>query len=296
MTELSAQLAQYRERVDAAIDRWLPPADLAPQRMHEAMRYITTGGGKRLRPVLVYAAGVAAGAETSRLDGPACAVELIHTYSLVHDDLPAMDDDDLRRGKPTCHRAYDEATAVLVGDALQVLAFEIMARDTTMDVDAQTRVQMIAELASASGTYGMAGGQAIDLAATGQRLTLDELEGMHRMKTGALITASVRLGVLASPQPERYLDPLSAFADCIGLAFQIRDDILDEEGEAQVIGKTPGADRALDKPTYTSMLGLEAARERAQQLHHEAIRVLSPLGPEADTLRSLSAYIVERKR
>ncbi len=298
MTGFAELLSHYRQRVDRALDHWLPDAAIAPQRLHEAMRYMTLGEGKRLRPILVYAAGRANGVAENALDGLACAVELIHSYSLVHDDLPAMDNDDLRRGRPTCHRAYDEATAVLVGDALQVLAFEILARDPALKVEPQTRVQMIAELAGASGTRGMAGGQAIDLAAMGKRLTLAELETMHRMKTGALISVSVRLGTLACPRaltPQR-LDALTGYAECIGLAFQIRDDILDEQGEAEVIGKTPGADRALDKPTYTTMLGLAQAKQRARQLHGQALELLSDFGPEAGMLRDLSAYIVERRR
>lgn len=297
MSELRSRLDHYRRRVDDALNRWLPAARTPPARLHEAMRYMTLGEGKRLRPVLVYAAGRACGVDESCLDAPACAVELIHTYSLVHDDLPAMDDDDLRRGKPTCHRAYDEATAVLVGDALQVLAFEIMANDSALEVPADTRVRMIGELAVASGTQGMAGGQAIDLAATGRKLTLDELEDMHRKKTGALISVSVRLGALARPGLDaQQLAALSEYADRIGLAFQIRDDILDEEGDARVIGKNPGSDRAQRKPTYTSMLGTDQARARAVQLHHEALEWLQAFGPEASTLRDISAYIVERNR
>lgn len=295
MTPLSEYLDDYRERVDAALNHWLPASDVPPRRLHEAMRYITLGGGKRLRPILVYAAGQATGLDAERLDGAACAVELIHTYSLVHDDLPAMDNDDLRRGRPTCHRAYDEATAVLVGDALQVLAFEILANDQNMAVSAELRVRMIAELAVASGTRGMAGGQAIDLAAMGNILNIEQLEHMHDLKTGALIRASVRLGAIGGERlsPD-LLEALSGYADKIGLAFQIRDDILDEEGDAQVIGKNPGSDRASEKPTYTSMVGLDSARERSQELHRSAIALLADFGPEADILRAISQYIVER--
>lgn len=297
MNELKTLLRHYRQRVDGALERWLPAAQQPPSRLHQAMRYMTLGEGKRLRPVLVYAAGRACGVDESRLDAPACAVELIHTYSLVHDDLPAMDDDDLRRGQATCHRAYDEATAVLVGDALQVLAFDIMAHDDRLAVAAATRVRMIGELARASGTEGMAGGQAIDLAATGRALTLAELETMHRMKTGALISVSVRLGAMADESLDASrLAALTEYAGRIGLAFQIRDDILDEEGDAGVIGKNPGSDRAQQKPTYTSMLGMRQARARAAQLHHEAIELLRPFGAEADILRKISEYIVERSR
>ncbi|MDH3645181.1 MAG: (2E,6E)-farnesyl diphosphate synthase [Gammaproteobacteria bacterium] len=296
MAPLREFLGKYRIRVDEALERWLPDSNLPPSRLHEAMRYITLGGGKRLRPVLVYATGCAAGLDEARLDGPACAVELIHTYSLVHDDLPAMDNDDLRRGQPTCHRAYDEATAVLVGDALQVLAFEILARDESMAVAAELRIRMIAELAAASGTRGMAGGQAIDLAAIGNILNIEQLENMHRMKTGALISASVRMGAMAAADmPAAKLVALSDYADRIGLAFQIRDDILDDEGDAKVIGKTPGSDRASAKPTYTSMLGVDEAKKRAQQLHKEAIDSLSGFDATADTLRAISEYIVQRK-
>lgn len=297
MSDLKTVLERYRRRVDDALEQWLPRASEPPARLHEAMRYMTLGGGKRLRPVLVYAAGRACGVEESRLDAPACAVELIHTYSLVHDDLPAMDDDDLRRGQATCHRAYDEATAVLVGDALQVLAFEIMAHDERLGVDAATQLSMIGALATASGTHGMAGGQAIDLAATGRRLTLSQLENMHRLKTGALISVSVRLGALASPDlPAQKLEALLAYAARVGLAFQIRDDILDDEGDAGLLGKNPGSDRALDKPTYTSMLGAGPARERARELHDEAIELLRPFGAEADILRGIAGYIVKRRR
>ncbi len=294
--DLAEFLDASRQRVNAALDRWLPPADEPPRRLHEAMRYSTLGSGKRLRPVLVYAAGSACGADQSVLDAPACAVELIHTYSLVHDDLPAMDDDDLRRGRPTCHRAYDEATAVLVGDALQVLAFEILAGNEHMVATDALRVQMIRELAVASGTRGMAGGQAIDLAAKGSKLDLPRLEYMHRLKTGALISASVRLGALAGVASAGQLDNLAQYADAVGLAFQIRDDILDEEGDAEIIGKNPGSDRASDKPTYTSMLGMDEARRRALQLHEAAIDRLRDFGPEADLLREISGYIVNRRR
>ncbi|MDH3589701.1 MAG: polyprenyl synthetase family protein, partial [Gammaproteobacteria bacterium] len=294
MTALGEFFDEYRDRVDKALDRWLPHSDILPRRLHEAMRYSTLSGGKRLRPILVYATGKAAGLDAARLDGPACAVELIHTYSLVHDDLPAMDNDDLRRGRPTCHRAYDEATAVLVGDALQVLAFEILANDQSLDIAAELRIRMIAELAIASGTRGMAGGQAIDLAAMGNILDIKQLEHMHHLKTGALIRASVRLGAIARQDlPQTRLEALSNFADKIGLAFQIRDDILDEEGDAQVIGKNPGSDRARDKPTYTSMLGVDEAYRRLRQLHGSAIDLLADFGPEADILREISQYIVD---
>ena len=296
-TAFKQRLREYRERVEKALDRWLPAADRQPDRLHQAMRYAVLNGGKRIRPVLVYATGEALGGPADGLDGPACALELIHAYSLVHDDLPAMDDDDLRRGIPTCHRAFDEATAILVGDALQTLAFEILAEDPALaDSDPRTRLAMIALLARASGSQGMVGGQAIDLAAVGQRLDLTQLEHMHRHKTGALIRASVELGALAAGcQDEELLQNLRAYARCIGLAFQVRDDILDIEGDTAVIGKTQGADMARNKPTYPALLGLAGAKATAQRLHQEALDALAGLDQRADTLRQISAYIVQRE-
>jgi farnesyl diphosphate synthase len=266
-----------------------------PQRLHEAMRYASLEGGKRVRALLVYAAGAAVGAADTDLDAPACAVELVHAYSLVHDDLPAMDDDDLRRGKPTCHRAYDEATAMLAGDALQSLAFEVLAAAPAGAVAPARRVEMLRTLAVASGSLGMAGGQAIDLAAVGRPLGLEALETMHRMKTGALIRASVRLGALACPDTgEAALRRLERYAECIGLAFQIRDDILDVEASTQDLGKQQGADAALGKPTYTSLLGLAEAKDRAADLHREAISALEPFDSGAALLRELAGFIVSR--
>ncbi len=289
------RLRDYRERSEAALERWLPAPDAQPQHLHQAMRYAMLGGGKRIRPVLVYATGAALGAPLASLDGPACAVEVIHGYSLVHDDLPAMDDDDLRRGRPTCHKAFDEATAVLAGDALQTLAFHILANDEAMIGDAATRLKMVAVLADASGSLGMAGGQAIDLAAVGQRLNRAELENMHLHKTGALIRASVALGALSTPgvtPPE--LEALDRYARCIGLAFQVRDDILDIEGNTAVLGKTQGADIARDKPTYPALLGLDGAKNVARELHQQALDSLSSMDERAEMLRWISRYIVDR--
>ncbi len=230
-----------RERVEGALMRWLPRPNAPPELLHHAMRYCVLNGGKRIRPILVYATGRALALKSGQLDAPACAVELIHSYSLVHDDLPAMDDDDLRRGQPTCHKAFDEATAILAGDALQTLAFQVLARDQTMAVGAEQRLRMIENLAQASGSRGMAGGQALDLAAVGQELDLARLEHMHIHKTGALIRASVRLGTLFAPDLDtRLIRQLDRYAKCIGLAFQIRDDILDVSGDTQVLGKTRG--------------------------------------------------------
>jgi geranylgeranyl diphosphate synthase, type II len=290
------KVARYQARVEAAIARRLPPVERAPQRLHAAMRYATLGGGKRIRPLLVYFTGEVLGVEPTRLDGPAAAVELIHAYSLVHDDLPSMDDDDLRRGRPTCHRAFDEATAILVGDALQVLAFEILARDPDMVDEPALRLRMIAALAQAAGPAGMAGGQAVDIEATGGTLTLEQLEQMHRLKTGALICASVALGALSAPGlPAERLAHLERFAECAGLAFQVQDDILDVEGDAATLGKSPGADQARNKPTYPSIAGIERAKRRARELHEQALGELTVFGAAAEPLRWLSAYIIERR-
>ncbi len=274
--DFSAHAAACQARIEQVLDRWLPLPTTEPTRLHQALRYSVLGSGKRLRPTLVYTTGAVLGVTFAELDGPAAAVELIHAYSLVHDDLPAMDDDDLRRGRPTCHRAFDEATAILVGDVLQVLAFKILASDKSMRVDAESRTQMIDVLADASGTTGMAGGQAIDLAAVGRKLTIAELEAMHKLKTGALIEASVRLAMLASRGLDtRRSDALGRFAAHVGLAFQIQDDILDVEGDPNVLGKAIGADSARDKPTYPSIVGMSAAKRRAQDLCRAAINDLA---------------------
>jgi len=287
---------QCGERVHAALERVLPPSNTLPSRLHEAMRYVALNGGKRIRPLLVYAAGQAVGVAPQRLDIPAAAVELIHAYSLVHDDLPAMDDDDLRRNLPTCHRAYDEATAILAGDALQTLAFQILCSENSLgETDAETRIGMIETLAKASGSRGMAGGQAIDLESVGREINLAELEILHIHKTGALIRACVRLATLLHPgiEQEKVL-ALDRYAKCVGLAFQIRDDILDVEGETETLGKTQGKDNANDKPTYASLLGLNGAREKAQDLLEEALACLSLFGQEADPLRWIAEFIIGR--
>jgi farnesyl diphosphate synthase len=295
VSNVQGLLSRLRARVEAALDKHLPPADLTPGRLHEAMRYAVLGGGKRVRPILVYGAGQALEVDERRLDGPASAVELIHAYSLVHDDLPAMDNDDLRRGRPTCHKAFDEATALLAGDALQALAFRVLAHDRDMIGDPALRLRMVDALATAAGSRGMAGGQAIDLAAVGQRLEVAELEFMHIHKTGALIRASVLLGALSAGQGESpHLEALDHYGKCIGLAFQIQDDVLDVVGDAAVTGKTQGADSAMDKPTYVSVLGLADARERAKALSDEAQASLTGLGEGAELLRWLARYIVER--
>jgi farnesyl diphosphate synthase len=293
---MTARLRGYQARVQSVLEGVLPAADLSPQRLHAAQRYAVLSGGKRLRPLLVYCTGEALGLPASCLDAPAAAVELIHSYSLVHDDLPAMDDDDLRRGRPTTHRAFDEATAILAGDALQVLAFSLLARDRAAGVSSDARLTMIQILADSSGTLGMAGGQALDLSAVGRTLNLEELEAMHRLKTGALIRASVLMAAACAPDLTRAArDALDGFAKDIGLGFQIQDDILDVEGNTEDLGKTVGADAAKCKPTYASILGLETAKARAQELKNRALERLEPLGERGRVLAWLATYVVDRR-
>ena len=292
---LKDKLRVYQSRVEGALDAWLPGSDVEPAYLHEAMRYAVLGGGKRIRPVLVYAAGEAFGVDLPCLDGPAVAVEMIHAYSLIHDDLPAMDNDDLRRGKPTCHKAYDEATAILAGDAIQALAFHILAADPGIQVAAGQRIDMIDRLAVASGSRGMAGGQAIDLGAVGKQLDIEQLENMHKHKTGALIRVSVELGALSKSGVEtEQFRRISEFAGCIGLAFQVQDDILDVEGDTEVLGKPQGSDIQRNKPTYPNLLGLDGAKKVARELHKQALDALSGFDNRADTLRQIADYIVER--
>ena len=293
MTEaapFTERLHDYRERVRTMLERMLPPASRPPRRLHEAMRYAVLNGGKRIRAMLVIATGEALHADAERLEPPACAVEFIHAYSLVHDDLPAMDDDDLRRGVPTCHRAFGEATAILAGDALQTLAFEILAGAPAPDAG-----ELVRTLAQASGSRGMAGGQVVDIESVGRTLTLEQLESMHLYKTGALIRACVRLGALsAGARDAEVLARLDEYARCIGLAFQIRDDVLDIESETETLGKKQGADVELDKPTYPAILGPEASMDHARALHERASKRLAPFGHDADFLCALSEYIVTR--
>jgi geranylgeranyl pyrophosphate synthase len=283
-------------RAEAALDARLPAESRSPARLHRAMRYSALGGGKRLRPLLTYATGQALGVPLDQLDGPACAVEFIHVYSLIHDDLPAMDDDDLRRGKPTCHKAFDEATAILAGDALQALAFHVLAHDPSIAVPAENRIAMIETLATASGSFGMVGGQAIDLDSVGKSLDLPNLENMHIRKTGALIRASVKLAAQAKvPVEAAVAERLDHYAKCIGLAFQIKDDILDEESDTATLGKTQGKDRDHNKPNYPALLGLSGAKEKARELHEAALESLAGFGSEADLLRALSLFIIDRR-
>jgi farnesyl diphosphate synthase len=295
MSNLKAYLTACQNRVERALDARLPGENILPQTLHQAMRYSVLDGGKRTRPLLTYATGHALGLGEEDLDAQACAVEFIHVYSLIHDDLPAMDNDDLRRGKPTCHKAFDDATAILAGDALQALAFEILANDSAIKVGADARLKMIASLTRASGSQGMVGGQAIDLGSVGRQLTLPELENMHIHKTGALIRASVNLAALSKPD----LDPVAAkkldhYAKCIGLSFQVKDDILDVESDTATLGKTQGKDVDNDKPTYPALLGMAGAKQKAQELHEQAVESLAEFGSEADLLRDLSLYIIER--
>lgn len=287
------RIDHYLERVTRKLDAVLPSENERPERLHEAMRYAVFNGGKRVRPLLVYASGECLAVDERVLDAPAAAIELIHAFSLVHDDLPAMDDDDLRRGKPTVHRQFDEATAILAADALQPLAFAVLA-----DIDgvpAGIRARMVRLVADACGSIGMTGGQSIDLAAEGQILAVDELENMYAQKTGALIHASVMSAcLLGSDLPATELAALDAFSRAVGIAFQIRDDILDIEGETEVIGKPVGSDEGLAKATYPGQLGLEVARKRCADLLEGAFAELEIFGTRADSLRWLARYIVER--
>lgn len=297
--DFASQLKQWQARVERELSARLPALETQPHRLHEAIRYSVLGGGKRVRPALVYATGASLGVPESMLDGAACAVELIHAYSLVHDDLPAMDNDDLRRGLPTCHKKFDEATAILVGDSLQCLAFELLADGPGLPADPSVRLMLVRLLAIASGTSGMAGGQALDLAAMGRKLSLAEVEEMHVRKTGALIHACVMMGAACAPQlPEHLTRALHEYARAIGLAFQIQDDLLDVEGDVAVIGKATGADRALDKPTYPSVAGVESSRQRMHELHTRALSALTKLdaaGLHSAPLAAMSDWLVLRK-
>ncbi|PAV48157.1 (2E,6E)-farnesyl diphosphate synthase [Pseudomonas sp. HAR-UPW-AIA-41] len=292
----AAYQQRSQQRVDAALERLFqaPASDL--ERLYAAMRYSVINGGKRVRPLLVYAACESLGGDLAQADGAACAVELIHAYSLVHDDLPAMDDDDLRRGQPTTHIAFDEACAILAGDALQSLAFEVLGSDAGNPADAALRLRMLATLSRAAGPAGMVGGQAIDLAAVGIKIDQQALERMHRHKTGALIEASVVLGAMASGKASAIqLNALQQYAQSIGLAFQVQDDILDVESDTATLGKTQGKDEANDKPTYPALLGLEAAKAYALELRDQALAALRDFDERAEPLRQLAEFIVARR-
>ena len=293
-SSFSDWMGRIQQRTETALSTLLPDPAITPQRLHSAMRYAVLGGGKRVRALLVHAAGELAGAAPERLDRLACAVEFIHAYSLVHDDMPCMDDDVLRRGKPTVHVEYDEATALLAGDALQTLAFQVLADMALADHPAD-QLAMVGLLATASGSRGMAGGQAIDLDSVGKQLTREELEFMHVHKTGALIRASVLLGARAgAPIADEDLRRLDHYAKLVGLLFQVVDDILDEVADTATLGKTAGKDADNDKPTYVSLLGLEEARRLAPEMLEDAHATLAPLGPRTARLGALADYIVHR--
>ncbi|QWE02201.1 polyprenyl synthetase family protein [Polynucleobacter sp. JS-JIR-II-b4] len=286
-------IASHSERTELALDRLLDSAQTTPHRLHEAMRYAAQGGGKRIRPLLVYAAGqLGNNAESSEsLDAAAVAIECIHAYSLVHDDLPCMDDDDLRRGRPTVHKAFDEATALLVGDALQTRAFEILAN---ANGDAQVRLNMISVLAAASGSRGMAGGQAIDLESVGKKLDLNGLKQMHAMKTGALLSCAVELGGIAAHLNPTQMVHLGNYSKSLGLAFQIVDDVLDATADSHTLGKTAGKDAAANKPTYVTLMGLDYAQKQAKELQETAIASLDSFGAAAQALKDLALLVVNR--
>lgn len=279
-------------RAESALEHHLDAAQLLPQRLHQAMRYAAQGGGKRIRPLLVFAASELGNADPEVLDAAAAAIEMIHAYSLVHDDLPCMDDDDLRRGRPTVHKAFDEATALLVGDALQTKAFDVLVgtRGT-----AEIRLSLIGELTKASGSLGMAGGQAIDLESVGHKLNLTALKQMHAMKTGALLSCAVRMGAIAAELDAAALTQLTQYSTALGLAFQVVDDVLDATADSQTLGKTAGKDAADDKPTYVTLMGLDYAQKEAKQLQIQALDSLSGFDSKADALRALAKLVVERK-
>ena len=291
-----AQLHSWQQRIEQALAARLPGPERVPERLHAAMRYAVLGGGKRVRPVLLFATARTLGLTEEQVEAAACAVELIHAYSLVHDDLPAMDNDDLRRGKPTCHRAYDEATAVLVGDALQPLAFELLSRDAALPADAGIRLRLVELLAQASGSLGMAGGQAIDLAAKGRSLSVSEVEAMHERKTGALIRVSVMMAAACVARLSREAHAaLERYARAVGLAFQIKDDVLDATGDVATLGKAVGADVRQARPTYAVLSGVGAARERMQRLHEQAHEALESFGAAAEPLRAVSGWLLARR-
>lgn len=297
MASVEILLQESQHRVNAVLEQRLPREQQTPERLHRAMRYAVLGAGKRIRPALVYTTGTALGVSYAALDRPAGAVELIHAYSLAHDDLPAMDDDDLRRGRATCHRAFDEATAILVGDALQSLAFEWVAEvEPGAPVSGDVRAAMAATLARAAGPAGMVGGQDLDLAAAGQQLSLAALERVHRYKTGALLRASVTLGGLAGGADSALLARLDDYAAALGLAFQIVDDILDVTVDTATLGKTQGADIEQEKCTYPALLGTDGARDYAWRMHDEAQAALTGLPEEFDDLRGLATFVVERTK
>lgn len=290
------RLATWQALTETALDARLPLAAHAPERLHQAIRYSVLGGGKRVRPALIFATACSLGLSEQQVLGAACAVEMIHAYSLIHDDLPAMDDDDLRRGRPTCHKAFDEATAILAGDALQCLAFEVLAQDDALPADPAARLALIQLLGKASGTAGMAGGQALDLEAEGKHADLDAITNIHARKTGALIHASVMMAAACVPalSAEQHA-ALDRYARCIGLGFQIQDDLLDIEGDAALLGKATGADQALQKLTYPGVVGVPAAKAKMNGLHAEALTALQVLPERAPLLHAMANWLVQRQ-
>ena len=288
-------VASKQQRIEDLLELCLPPASTAPTKLHSAMRYSALDGGKRIRALLCYAAAELTDCESQIADAAACAVELIHANSLVHDDMPCMDDDDLRRGKPSCHKQFDDATALLVGDALQTLAFEVISDAklySNSHLTAYQQMRLVNLLAKATGSNGMAGGQGIDLASVGKTLSQAELQTMHQMKTGALIQASILLGAISANGTQ--LLAIRDFANAVGLAFQVVDDILDVEADSDTLGKTAGKDADSNKPTYVSILGLSAAKQHAKTLYQQAISALAPLGSKAQRLRELAGFITQR--
>lgn len=291
-----SRTAGYVARVEKTLSDAIPGADVAPERLHDAMRYSVLGEGKRIRPLLVYAAGEALGVDPDLLDAPAAAIEMMHAFSLIHDDLPAMDNDNLRRGRPTTHRAYDEATAILAADALQPLAFQVLATAPALMKYPEAQTRLIVLIAQACGSGGMTGGQAIDMAAEGRHLEQASLEQMYRLKTGQLLRASVIAPTCCPPLPaDNSLLSLERYIDCLGVAYQIRDDILDIEGGTEQIGKTQGADIAQEKATFPILFGMDAARQRAAELLDQALDSLNGLDNPAEGLRWLAELIVLRK-
>lgn len=294
-TDIDKLLSESRRLVEASLDELLPAADVSPQRVHEAIRWSVFAGGKRFRPALLLASGQTFGAPVDVLLNTACALEMIHTYSLIHDDLPSMDDDDLRRGRPTCHVRYDEATAILAGDALQSLAFQAIAEHQLLEP--QTRVRLITELSRAAGTpHGMVAGQALDIEAEARQVTSDELEEIHRLKTAALIICAVRCGAIIAGANETELDAVTNYAQNLGLLFQITDDLLDVTATEEELGKTPGKDARSEKATYPALYGLEEARTAATKAHHDAVTSLSSINRSTETLRHIADFTLNRSK
>lgn len=287
-------IEECRLRIDEVLEYHLPAFSNAPETLHDAMRYACLSGGKRIRPLLVYATGRTLDIKREKLDVAAAAVEFIHAYSLIHDDLPAMDNDELRRGKPTCHIAFDQATAILAGDALQTLAFEIIAN--AENIKPESRIKMISCLAKGAGSFGMVGGQAIDISAQNDLIDAEQLTHMHRCKTGALIRASVQMAALVEPVAKDTFNQLTLFAECLGLAFQVQDDILDVVGDTSIMGKKQGKDQRNNKTTYPSMLGLTGAQQWLHQLQQEALGLLSQIDGDTDYLKHITNFIVARDK